>query len=639
MEWSPCASAEAWAPPVSSSELREFAGLKKKRELNPRRGNEMSTETQTKPKGYSFLIEETDPALVTTPEDLTEEHRQFAQTTEEFLKAEFDPVSHDLEKLDRDLLAQVLKKSGEAGLLMVEIPEEYGGMGLDLLSQIVVTERLGRAGGFAVCYGVQTGIGTEPILFFGNEAQKEKWLPKLASGEIIGAYGLTEPGSGSDALAALTRADPTEDGHYILNGSKCFISNGGIADLYTVFAKVNGEEFTAFLVERDAPGFTVGAEEEKMGIKSSSTTTLTLQDVKVPAENIVGEIGKGHKIALNILNLGRLKLGVGVVGGMKAAFKTAIGYGIQRKQFGTRLVDFPLIQQKIAAMTAAIYFSESAGYRSSGDIDRSIKEAASSGHPTPQDQMNALEEFAGECAINKVYDSECLDFVVDEALQIHGGYGFIEEYSAARDYRDARISRIYEGTNEINRMNITGYIFKRAMTGRLALMPAIQKIQNEVLSPLEPFDSNGNPLPDVAEALHNAKRLFLFISGVVGQKFMAAPDKIMNEQEALAWMADMVMEIYALESAYLRALKRARAGDASADKHAQVVRYRMGDSLRLIEDTAKKLVDGFFADDSRRTNLQVIKKFAKWPHVNQIELGRSIAAHAIDREQYPFDIL
>lgn len=600
----------------------------------------MSTIQKTRAHGYSFLIQETAPEDVFTPEDLTEEHRQFAETAASYLTEEVDPHFEELEKLDRELLIKVLKKAGEAGLFTIEVPEEYGGLGLDLMSQMVVTEKFGKYGGFAVAYGCQTGIGIEPLLFFGNEAQKEKYLAKLASGEIIGAYALTEPGSGSDALAAKTTAKLSDDGeHWILNGSKCFISNGGIADIYTLFAQVEGDKFTAFLIERDTPGFTVGAEEEKMGIKSSSTTTLTLQDVKIPKENLLGEIGKGHKIALNILNLGRLKLGVGVMGGMKDALFQSLKYGITRKQFNTRLVDFPLIRQKLAKMIAGIYSSEAIAYRTTGDIDHRIAAASKDAAHSIQEKMDALEEFAGECAMNKVYDSEWLDYAVDEAIQIHGGYGFIEEYPVARGYRDARISRIYEGTNEINRLNITGYLFGRSMKGRLALIPELQKIQAAVLSPLEPYEANGKPLSDVAEAVFNAKRLFLFVSGALSQKFMPELDKLTREQEALAWMADIIMQIYALESTYLRALKRLQAGDPNAAAHEDVARFQMGLSTAIIEDCARNLIDGYFADDSRRTNLSILKKFSKWPHVNQVEIGRRLAQAAIDREDYPFAII
>jgi len=600
----------------------------------------MTTEAKAQSKGYAFLIEETDPDQVFTPEDLTEDHRQFAQTTDEFLSQEVDPVLEDLEKLDREILTATLKKAGDAGLLMIEIPEEYGGLDLDLLSQMIVTERFGPYGGFAVAYGCQTGIGAEPILFFGTEEQKQKYLPKLATGEWIGAYGLTEPGSGSDALAALSKAVLSDDGsHYILNGSKCFISNGGIADLFTIFAKVDGEKFTAFLLERDTPGFIIGDEEQKMGIKSSSTTNLTFQDVKIPVENVLGEVGMGHKIALNILNIGRLKLGLGAVGGMKWALKTSIQYGIQRKQFQTRLVDFPLIQQKLARMVAATYTSEAVGYRASGNIDAAIKNAAAEGTPSLQNQLAALEEFSGECAINKVYDSEALDMVVDEAVQIHGGYGYMEEYPVARGYRDSRINRIFEGTNEINRMFITGNLFKHAMSGRLPLIQAVQKLQSEVLSPLQHYEGDGKPLADVAEALFNAKRIFLFVAGVVSQRFMPEMEKISHEQEALAWLADITIQIYALESAYLRAVKRIEAGDSSARQHEDVVRFQASEATAIIERRAKELIDGYFEGETRRTNMQILKKFAKWPHINRVELGRRIAGDSVDLERYAFEVV
>lgn len=601
----------------------------------------MAAETPSKMRGYSFLVSEADVQAVFVPEDFTWEHRQFAQSADEFVDREIVSDIQALEKLDRELLTRKLKKAGEDGLLMIEIPEAYGGLGLDLISQLVVSERIGRSGGFAVAYGVQTGIGMEPILLFGTEGQKEKYLPKLATGEWIGAYGLTEPGSGSDALAVRTTAVASEDGlHYFLNGSKCFISNGGIADLFTIFAKVDGEKFTGFLVERDTPGFSVGAEEKKLGIKSSSTTMLNLENVKVPAENIVGEIGKGYKIALSILNLGRLKLGVGAVGGMKDALKDALAYGVQRKQFQTRLVDFPLIQQKIARMVSAIYTCESMCYRTAGLIDEGIREASADSANTFEKHLATLEDLSGECAINKVYSSECLDMVVDEALQIHGGYGFIEEYSIARKYRDARVSRIYEGTNEINRLHITGNLFKRAITGRSPLIADAQKIQQEMAqNGAKPYEGCAAPLPDVAAAVVNAKRLFLFVSGLIAQRFLPDMEKFTHQQEALAWLADMIIEIYALESTYLRAVKRTQAHDDTAVLHEDVARYRMAESTFNLERSARDLIAGYFADGSRNKNLAIVRTLAEWPYANKVEIGRRLAHAAVAIEKYPFEVL
>ncbi|MEZ6073247.1 MAG: acyl-CoA dehydrogenase family protein [Pirellulales bacterium] len=599
----------------------------------------MSTDTKSKSQGYSFLITTAAPDEIFTPEDTSDEHRQFAQSADEFIDQEILPELHALEKLDRTLLRSKLQKAGENGLFTIEIPEEYGGLGLDLMSQLVVSERFGACGGFSVAYGVQTGIASEPILFFGTDEQKEKYLPKLATGEWIGAYGLTEPGSGSDALSARTTATLSEDGtHYVLNGSKSFISNGGIADLYTIFAQVDGKQFTAFLVEKDTPGFSCGTEEDKMGIKSSSTTTLSLEDVKVPAANVVGEIGKGHKIALNILNLGRLKLGIGAVGAMKLAIKQALAYGIQRKQFSTRLVDFPLLQQKIAAMLAATYTSEAIGYRAGGQINANIEEASESGETSFAQQLAVLEEFSGECAINKVYDSEALDMVVDEALQMHGGYGFIEEYDVARAYRDARISRIYEGTNEINRLFITGNLFKRVMTGRLPLTAEIQKALTDGGSATS-NGAGGAALADVAEALASAKRLFMFVSTMLSRSGDAAGMTNLNEhQEALAWLADVIIEIYALESTYLRAMRRIEAGDDEASLHEDVARYQMAISAGRLDRAARALVDGFSSVDSWAANLQTIRQIGTWPRVNQVEIGRRLALAAVDVERYPFEV-
>ncbi len=600
----------------------------------------MTTKTIKHRCGYSFLLEEMDYRDVYCPEDFTQEHRQFVQTTEDFLKTEFEPVREQLEKLDRDLLKRTLLKAGDAGLLMIEIPEEYGGLGLDLVSQMVVAERMGTAGGFAVAHGVQTGIGSEPILFFGTPEQKQRYLPGLATGEIIGAYGLTEPGSGSDALAARTTAVLSPDkSEYILNGSKMFISNGGIADLFTIFGKVDGEHFTAFLVERGTQGFTIGAEEAKLGIKSSSTTTLTLQDVRIPAGNLLGEVGKGHKIALNILNLGRLRLGVGLVGAMKQAIRRSITYGLQRKQFGSRLVDFPLIQQKLARMIAFTYTSESAAYRTTGDISSVIEAGSTDITPTLDSQLATLEEFSGECAMNKVYSSECLDYVVDEAVQIHGGYGFCEEYRVEAAYRDARISRIYEGTNEVNRLFISGNLYKRALSGRVPLAHAVQKVQASILEPSPVFQAGDGPLEEVAEALSLAKQIFLFVGGLVAQRFLADPEGLAKEQEALSALSDMIIQIYALDSAYLRALKRIEAHDPIADCHCDVVRFHASHACEVIEGHARYLIDAFFIDDTRKTHLSILRKFTKWPHVNRVELGRKIARASVKAERYLFEVV
>lgn len=589
--------------------------------------------------GYAFLLGDIPPEEVFTPEDLSAEQREFMRTTREFIGKDFEPVRHDLEKLDRDLLKEILKKAGEAGLFMIEIPEEYGGLGLDLLSQMVVVESIGPTGGFAVAYGVQAGIGSEPILFFGTEDQKRRYLPRLASGEMIGAYGLTEPGSGSDALAARSTAVLSEDQtHYIINGSKIFISNGGIADLFTIFAKVDGQHFTAFLVERDTPGFQIGGEEAKLGIKSSSTTPLTFQDMKVPRENLLGEIGKGHKIALNILNLGRLKLGVGVIGGMKDGLDRSVRYSLQRRQFGKALADFPLIQQKLALMVASIYASESVAYRTAGCINQIIEAQSDNASPSLDRTLATLEEFSGECAINKVFDSECLAVVADEAVQVHGGYGFCEEYRVEAIYRDARIARIYEGTNEINRLFIAGNLLKRTQTGRLALLQAIQQAQKAVLErPPEP-STVGGPLGDIQAAIPNAKRIFHLLVGLVSQKFLPDLEKLVEEQEILAAFADLVIQLYVLESVTLRAAKRIGQGDSKAALHETVVRYQAAECFEKIDRISSSLIDSVFRDDARLTHRAIVRKWSHWPHLNRVELGRLLARACTSAEGYPFAV-
>lgn len=587
--------------------------------------------------GYAFLLEDSSGENVFTPEDLSPEQLEFMRVTREFVSKDFEPVRHDLEKLDRDLLRATLQKAGEAGLFMIQIPEEYGGMGLDLLSQMVVIESIAPTGGFSVAYGVQTGIGSEPILFFGTDDQKQRYLPRLATGEMIGAYGLTEPGSGSDALAARSTAVLSSDQtHYVLNGSKIFISNGGIADLFIIFAKVDGQHFTAFLVERDTPGFQVGGEEAKLGIKSSSTTALTFQDMKVPRENLLGEIGKGHKIALNILNVGRLKLGMGVVGGMKDALGRSVRYALQRKQFGKALVEFPLIQQKLAQIAACTYASESVAYRTAGSINQIIEDRSESESASLDKTLATLEEFSGECAINKVFDSECLAVAADEAVQIHGGYGFCEEYRVEATYRDARIARIYEGTNEINRLFIAGNLLKRTQTGRLALLQAIQQAQKAVLERLPDPPADSSPLGDILTAIPNAKRIFHLLVGLVSQKFLPNMEKIADEQEIMAAFADLIIQIYVLESITLRAVKRIRQGDPRSGLHQTVVRYQAIECFEKIDQLANRLIDSVFRDDARLTHRAIVRKWSHWPHLNRVELGRALARECIAAEGYPF---
>src|SRR5712671_6843772 len=438
---------------------------------------------KTKILGGSFLLEERQVADVFTPEDFSEQQQMIGQTTEEFAINEILPQAEKMENKDFSVSRDLLKKAGDLGLSGVEIPEAYGGLEMDKVTAAVIADHIAQYAGFATTWGAHSGIGMLPLVYFGTEEQKKKYLPRLAAGEIVGAYALSEASSGSDALNCRARAQLTPDGkHYILNGEKMWITNAGFADLFTVFAKIDGEKFTAFLVEKTFPGFSVGGEEHKLGIRGSSTCPIILNDCKVPVENLLGDIGKGHIIAFNILNIGRFKLGAMCVGGGRVSLEHAIGYAKQRKAFGKTIADFGLVREKLANMAALIYVGESLVYRTVGMMDSALGEVDKSGADAMKETRKAIEEYAVECSIIKVWASEMVDYVVDETLQIYGGYGFVEEYPAERAYRDARINRIFEGTNEINRLIITGFLLKRAMSGQLPLMPAIKKLMDEVLA-------------------------------------------------------------------------------------------------------------------------------------------------------------
>src|SRR5450432_2542454 len=439
--------------------------------------------TKTRISGGSFLLESRAPEEVFTPEDFTEQHQLIGQTAEEFAVKEILPNVEKMEHKDFSITRDLLKKAGELGLSSAEIPEAYGGLEMDKVTAAVIADHIAKYAGFATTWGGHTGIGTLPLVYFGTEEQKQKYLPKLAAGEIVGAYALSESSSGSDALNCRTRAELSPDGkHYILNGEKMWITNAGFADLFTVFAKVDGEKFSAFLVEKDFPGFSIGAEEHKMGIRGSSTCPIILNDCKVPVENLLGEIGKGHVIAFNILNVGRFKLGAMCVGGGRVSLENAIGYAKQRKAFNKVIADFGLVREKIANMATLIYVGESLVYRTVGMMDALLSEIDGTSPDAAKETLKAIEEYAVECSIIKVWGSEMIDYIVDESLQIYAGYGFVEEYPAERAYRDARINRIFEGTNEINRLIISGFLLKRAASGQLPLLPAIKQLMEEVLS-------------------------------------------------------------------------------------------------------------------------------------------------------------
>src|ERR1700692_3413290 len=516
---------------------------------------------KTKILGGSFLLEERQTAEVFTPEDFSEQQQMIGQTTEEFALNETLPNVEKIEHKDYSISRDLLKKAGELGLSGVEIPEAYGGLEMDKVTAAIIADHIAKYAGFATTWGAHSGIGMLPIVYFGTEEQKKKYLPRLASGETVGAYALSEATSGSDALNCRARAVLSPDGkHYILNGEKMWITNAAFADLFTVFAKIDGEKFSAFLVEKDFPGFSHGAEEHKMGIRGSSTCPVILNDCKVPVENLLGEIGKGHIIAFNILNIGRFKLGAMCVGGARVSLESAVAYAKQRKAFGKTIGDFGLVREKIANMATLIYVGESLVYRTVGMMDALLSEIDTASPAASQEQRKAIEEYAVECSILKVWGSEMIDFVVDETVQIYAGYGFVEEYPAERGYRDARINRIFEGTNEINRLIITGFLLKRATSGQLPLMPAIKKLMDEVLSGPSVGEEIEGALAEERKLVVQAKKLGLFVSGAATQKYMQA---IQDQQEVMGAIADMTIEIYARDSAVLRAQKMVEGASSS----------------------------------------------------------------------------
>jgi alkylation response protein AidB-like acyl-CoA dehydrogenase len=576
-----------------------------------------------KTKGGAFLIESRAPEEMFTPEDFTAEHRAIAKTTEEFFNKEVAPHLEEIHHAQHAVPAAILRKSAELGLTAVVIPEKFGGMEMDLTSMMVVAEGVARDGSYSGWHGAHTGIGTLPLLLFGNEAQKEKYLPKLAKCEMIAAYCLSEPQAGSDALAARTRADLTPDGkHYILNGQKMWITNGGYADLYTVFAKVGGEKFTAFLVERAWPGVSTGKEEQKMGIKGSSTTAVFFDNVKVPVENVLGEIGRGHIIAFNILNLGRLKLGPFANGGCRDDIAVSIRYAKERKAFGKSISEFGMIRHKIAEMAIRTYASESMCYRVVGDIEAQLDGFSWDQPDAGNTMLKAVEEFATECSFVKIFASETLDYVVDEGVQIHGGYGFHQDYSVEHAYRDSRINRIFEGTNEINRLLATGMMLKRAQKGTLPLVEAVKKLQSEILS--------GPSLGGGIDMVANAKKAGLLTLGIAYQKFGAT---IEEQQEVIAGITDILMNAYAIESAMLRSKKIALSGRSSENAEEMTAVFAR-EAMDTIDSSARTVLAACSEGDALRTNLAVLKRFTKYEPIDMIGTRRKIAARLIQAERY-----
>ena len=594
----------------------------------------MATLTATpagKIRGGSFLIEERTPEEVFTPEDFSEQHQLIAQTAEEFANKEIVPNIEKMEHKDFAVIRDLVRKAGELGLSGVDVPEQYGGMQMDKVTSSIIADRLAKYGGFSTTWGAHTCIGTLPIVYFGTEQQKKKYLPGLASGEKVGAYALSESSSGSDALNCRTQARLSQDGkHYILNGEKMWITNAGFADLFIVFAKIDGEKFTAFIIERGFPGFSVGAEEHKMGIRGSSTCPLILNDCRVPVENVLGEIGKGHHIAFNVLNVGRFKLGAGCVGSARTCIESTIAYAKQRKAFGKVIADFGLIREKIANMAAGIFTGEAMAYRTVGMMDHAIAQLGAE-HEDMAQVRKIIDEYAVECSILKIWGSEFIDFVVDESVQIHGGYGFVEEYPAERNYRDVRVNRIFEGTNEINRLLITGFLLKRAMTGQLPLMPAIKKLMDEVLSGTSDEMGEG-PLAQERKLVATAKKMGLFAAGIATQKYMQA---IQDQQEIMGAIANMTIDTYAMESAVLRAQKLVMKNGEENSAHAiHMTRVSMSGAMDRVESAAKMVIAACSDGDMLRSQLAILRRLSKYEPFNTVALRQAIAQKVIESGKY-----
>ncbi len=597
----------------------------------------MATSVLTKPavKGGSFLLESPAPQDIFTPADLTDDQKLIGQTAEEFVIKEVFPHIKDLEAKKPGLMPELTRKAAALGLMSGGTPEQYGGAGLDKISTTILTEKISIYGGFATTHGAHAGIGTLPIVYFGTEEQKKKYLPKLASGEFIGAYCLSEPQAGSDAQNSLTRAELNKEGtHYILNGQKMWITNGGFADLFIVFAKVDGEKLTAFIVERTFPGCKPGNEEHKMGIHGSSTTPIFLENCMVPKENLLHEIGRGHIVAFNVLNAGRFTLGASCVGGSKHVLMTASKYSKERKAFGKSIGEFGLMKEKLAEMAIRMFAVESMIYRSAGYMEATMHAASGSGDST-QNTMKVLEEYAIESSIAKVYGSEMLDFVVDEAVQIFGGYGFHEDYPVCRAYRDSRVNRIFEGTNEINRMLIIQMLMKRAMGGQLPLIPAALKLADEILAGPSFDETPEGVLAEEVRTIASCKKIFLQAAGGAMQKYR---EKLAEEQELIAALANIVMEVYAMESSLLRAQKAAaNKGEAATSALIDAARVFISDAAERIDHEAKRALAAVHDGDMLSTQLAVLRRFGKRPTVDTIALRRRVAAAVQAQDRYPFE--
>jgi alkylation response protein AidB-like acyl-CoA dehydrogenase len=591
----------------------------------------MANQTDKLIKGGSFLIEDVSCEQVFTPEDYSDEQKMIAKTTEDYVLNEVVPVIDNLENHEFDHSVRLLKEAGEIGLLGADVPEEYGGIGLDKVSSALIAEKMSRAGGFSISHGAHVGIGSLPIVLFGNEDQKQKYLPALATGEKLAAYALTEPGSGSDALGAKTTAKLNEAGtHYILNGEKQWITNSAFADVFVVYAKIDGEHFSAFIVEKDYPGVSTGPEEKKMGIKSSSTRTLILEDAEIPVENLLGQAGKGHIIAFNILNIGRYKLGVGAVGASKRALEVTVKYTNQRQQFKTPISSFNLTKEKLSTMAAKLYAAESSVYRTVGLFEDRMSKLTDEEVKNGTEVAKSIAEYAIECSLNKFFATEVLDYVVDEGVQLHGGYGFMQEYEIERMYRDSRINRIFEGTNEINRLLVPGTYLRKAMKGELPLLQRAQALQEELMM-LMPEEVGDEPLAQEKYLVKNAKKIGLMLAGLAAQKFGKALEK---EQEILVNIADIVSNAYAMESAVLRTEKALEKGAEKAKQKLLYTQIFCQEAFNEIEAHAKETLVATEQGDSLRMMLSALRKFTRHTPINVIAVKREASEKLVEAEKY-----
>ena len=593
-----------------------------------------SATTETMARGCSWLIGETPPASVMTPEKLTEEHQLIRQAAAEFIAGEVMPANERLEKKDWALQRELIKKCGSLGLFGTNVPETYGGVDLDKIATLVVSEEIAKHASFGATFGAQANLTILPIFMFGTAAQKQHYLPGLIAGDVVGAYCLSESGAGSDALGAKTRAMKQADGSFVLSGEKMWITNGGFADVYIVFAKVDGEHFTAFIVERQWAGVSSGKEEHKLGLHASSTTPVILQDVKVPADAVLGEIGKGHKVAFNVLNFGRFKLGAMCSGGAREAIGEAAKYASTRKQFGVAIATFGAIKHKLGEMTARQYALESMMYRTAGLIDQRIAGAPDKQADDPMPMLQALEEFAVEASIAKVLGSETVDYVIDENLQIHGGNGFVHDYPAEGHYRDARVNRIFEGTNEINRLLIPGMLMKKALKGELPLLAAAKQLQDEIMSPsLALPETSDEPLLDETRACTVFKKVVLLVAGTAMQRYGT---KLEQEQEVLSYLADILIDAYTAESAVLRARDAAARKLANADAHADAARVTTNEAAGRIELAARSCLAAMAEGDTLRTQLAALRRLMKVTPVNTVAMRRRLADATVAKGSYLF---